>query len=207
MGQKSMKNQLRYCETLALLCPERLCFSPGCCTFLEPVGWIPERSMAGNRGFKHHLSSDKMAFTAPIRRSTLPKTSSSPMKIGRRKRKLVTSYSNHPFSGANCFFQGGYTPFQLAYPAYEMVTLPIYQWNLCFLQTELFSFKLTPKTLLYLPKTWQNPTFKNPEVSEATLTASGADPCPCPCLTGTSVHVTSGGELSAWWSGGHERKM
>ena len=27
------------------------------------------------------------------------------------------------------------------------------------------------------------------------MTASGADPC----LTGASVHVTSGGELSAWW--------
>ena len=52
MGQKSMKNQLRYCETLALLRPERLCFSPGCCTFLEPVGSIPERSMAGNRVLK-----------------------------------------------------------------------------------------------------------------------------------------------------------
>ena len=69
------------------------------------------------------------------------------------KRKRL--YSNHPFSGANCFFQGRYTPFQLAYPAYQMVTLPIYQWNLCFLQTEFFSFKLTPKTLLYLPKTSQ----------------------------------------------------
>ena len=152
-----------------------------------------------------------MAFTAPIRRSTLPKTNSSPMKIGRRKRKLVTSYSNHPFSGANCFFQGGYTPFQLAYPAYQMVTLPIYQWNLCFLQTELFSFKLTPKTpaeicTCIFPKHDRIQPRKTPRVSEATLTASGADPCPCPCLTGTSVHVTSGGELSAWCSGGHGRK-
>ena len=117
--------------------------------------WLPSYTTVDVlKGRSNHLSSDKMAFTAPIRRSTLPKTNifAHENRPGLKRKRL---YSNHPFSGANCFFQGRYTPFQLAYPAYQMVTLPIYQWNLCFLQTEFFSFKLTPKTLLYLPKTSQ----------------------------------------------------
>ena len=38
-------------------------------------------------------------------KDTLPETNSSHLKIGLPKRKR--SYSNHPFSGASCWFQGG----------------------------------------------------------------------------------------------------
>ena len=54
--------------------------------------------------------------------STLPETNSLPLKIGHPKRK--GSSSNHPFSGANCYFWGGEFPTYFVHPYFSVSLIP-----------------------------------------------------------------------------------
>ena len=62
------------------------------------------RSIHGTGIFSYIYHKNHVAFDRYT--DTLPKTNSSPMKIGHPKRKR--SYSTHPCSGANCWLQGEY---------------------------------------------------------------------------------------------------